>query len=72
MDARESVDYFIGGDRGGRGERRGVVLFATGKRESIFRGKKRETWFASLASRDAEPIVSVFCVRTEGGGMDAG
>lgn len=56
----------------GAGGKESVVLFATGKRESIFRGKKRETWFASLASRDAEPIVSVFCVRTEGGGMDAG
>lgn len=42
MDARGSVDYFIGGDRGeGRGRERGRSFFTTGKRESIFRGEKR-------------------------------
>lgn len=36
MDARESVDYFIGGDRGGRGERRVSFFLQRAKGNQFF------------------------------------
>lgn len=50
--------------RGREGKGEGSFLFYNRQKGINF--SWRETWFASLVSRDAEPIVSVFCGKEKG------